>query len=59
MDTIGIACDLDSILKMVGLEDFGDALWRPDSGLTYPEIINLSLWALTGAPADETRESEV
>jgi len=58
MDYFEIAYDLNGILKTVGLGEFGDALWAPDSRLTYPEIVNLSLWALTGAPADEARESK-
>ena len=58
MDCLSIACLLDDVLKMVGLREFSDDLWWRDSGLTYPEIIDLSLWALTGAPADEAREGE-
>ena len=58
MDHFGIAFYLDGVLKRVGLAEFSDALWKTDSGLTYPEIIDLSLWALTGAPADEAREEE-
>jgi len=57
MDYFAIACKLDSILRLVGLEEFGDDLWMLDRNydevLTYTEIIDLSLWALTGAPANE------
>ena len=58
MDYFEIAYDLNSILEQVGLAEFSDALWRLDSGLTYSEIINLSMWALTGAPAESAREGE-
>jgi len=58
MDHFGIALNLDGVLRRVGLEEFSDSLWAPNSRLTYPEMIDLSLWALTGAPADEARESE-
>ena len=57
-DNLGIALDLANVLQKVGLGQFSDALWRPDSGLTYPEIIDLSLWALTGAPAESSREGK-
>ena len=57
-DHLSIACLLDDVLKKVGLQEFSDDLWWRESGLTYAEIINLSLWALTGAPADEAREEE-
>ena len=58
MDHFGIAFYLDGVLKRVGLAEFSGALWKTDSGLTYPEIIDLSLWALTGTPI-EAGEEEV
>ena len=58
MDYFEIAYDLNSILEQVGLAEFSDALWQPDSGLTYSEIIYLSMWALTGAPAESAREGK-
>ena len=57
-DNLGIALDLANVLQKVGLGQFSDALWKTDSGLTYPEIIGLSMWALTGAPAESSREGK-
>jgi len=53
MDYFDIACQLDCILELVGLEEFRCDLWSCDVGLTYAEITDLSLWALVGPPAEE------
>ena len=56
MDYFDIACQLDCILELVGLEEFRYDLWNYDVGLTYAEITDLSLWAMVGPPAEEEEE---